>query len=694
MRVLFAGLALLAPARAQLWAPAAAAPVASGGAIAAGGAPEYVCRSAQLYLPGRSLGGGAPCLVAANGSEVAVAAELLAGETRFGWGAAATPGGAPVLGGVYTDRARYVCRARVSAGTDGGWHAGFTDLRFYAAIGGQACAFTFNGAVFAATGDAMQVLVAMPAGVDVTTVGLAPAAGAAPSATPSATSGLTPSATPTPTPSRSPTASATPIPAHVALWQSPEALGELSNAMVAGREGAAMLYVCAGALVTGEIVPGKFEVGWGGCDIPLNEREISDPVYTMLRATAWLGWAAAVAVSPAAVPATLNNISNVDWAPPAPGWAPVAIGFTPSDRGGAPLPRRVCRAWHPFAWTGPHAGYTDGVTRGVGFGSDATRPACLFSYGGLVVHATSFDVLFLGPPTLPSAAAAANASAAFSVVPQPGYSSSATPSNSRTPSGTPSRSPSASPTPSATPSPLDAATVQWGSVTLADVLGAPSRYVAAAPASAPRGFAALCRGYAAGGAALLASALPAAGAGAGACAGAATGAQALWATPWLAWSPPAAAVAVGAAPVTADGAAGGAGVCRAFDPATRAGPLAGALAGGACVLTATGASSAPGQAFDVLSLLPRAFTPADAAAWAAAQPALVQPSPSPSGTPSVSPSTSVLPSASLAPAVPGAAQWVRLAGLAGFPAAVPAGTETGYSITPYSAQADIIYVCR
>lgn len=426
----------------------------SGGLLNSSGV-EYVCRylidrAGGVALAGRSAGAGTPCLVGINDTEVSAPAsksELLPADPRLGWGAGVPASGSPVVAGDYGGRTRYACRGTTLQGTP---HAGSSDLRVYPS--GYRCLYSFGGAQLVATGVNVAVLVLMGSEAEVASAGLTPAvpASASPSPTPSQSSSMSPSALFVP---------------WLPTWVAASTLGKPPAALRAGLEGTSIIYVCKGVLSDGSTLPGKYETGWGGCDIPLNEIEVSDPSFMLLRNSSWLHWALAVQEPGAAKP--------IEWAPPAAGWLPVSGGVHPITRRN----RTVCRAYHPQAWSGPHAGYTDGEQLASGGGSDPTLVACQFSWGGLVVHSSTFDILYSGPPFLSLAAAEA---ANFSVAAKPVASPSRTPSNSRTPSQTPSVSPTPLTTPSPTPSPLPPTAIVWVQVGSSLVADAPTRYVQSA----------------------------------------------------------------------------------------------------------------------------------------------------------------------------------------------------------------------
>ncbi len=457
---------------APVWSSTLGAPSAlvSGG-IFANGAVEYVCRylmdrPGSVALAGRSAGPGMPCIVAANNSEIVAPAsrsELLPADGRLGWGASVAAGGSSVAAGDYGGRTRYVCRGTVS--TLPGVHAGMTDLRAYPF--GFSCLFGYGGAPFAATGSGVEILVLMTSAAAVADAGLLPAVVAPVSSSPTSS----PSAT-------APAAAV--IPPWVPQWALPSTFGRPPAALRAGAEGLSIIYVCTGVLADGTTLPGKYETGWGGCDIPYQEREDSDPVFTVLKASNWLQWAKGVP-TPSGSPALIGGRAPVAWASPSPGWTPV-VGGTANANGdnGSIFPnainRTVCRAWHPYAQSGPHAGYTDGLSLASGAGSDPTAVACLFSYGGLVVHTSNFDILFASPPGL-SADDAVRAGANFTLSEKPGTSPTRTPSNTRTPSFTPSFTPTTSLSPSPSPSPLTPPSVIWVEAAVGAVTSAPTRYV-------------------------------------------------------------------------------------------------------------------------------------------------------------------------------------------------------------------------
>ena len=373
----------------------------------------------------------------------------------MGWGRAIPPSGSAIIAGDYGGRTRYACRGKV-AGAGTTWHSGSSDMRVYPF--GFSCIFSYSTSLgppisFGATGADVELLVLMASAAEVT-----------------AAAGLTvavpASASPTPSPSFTPSPLAfTP---WLPTWVPASTLARPPAALRSGIEGTTIIYVCKGVLTDNSLMPGKYEVGWGGCDIPLNEVEVYDSTYTVLLNSSWLHWALAVPYGRA----------PVSWVPPASGWTPV-IGGVATSTGGVLLNRTVCRAYHPFVWSGPHAGYTDGVMLAAGYGSDPTQVACQFSYGGLVVHSSAFDVLFVGPSSL-SAAEAEAAGANFTHALKPGASPSRTPSNSRTPSVTASITPTSATTPTSSPSPLPPTSVIWVQVNTGLVAASPTRYTAAA----------------------------------------------------------------------------------------------------------------------------------------------------------------------------------------------------------------------
>lgn len=413
--------------------------------VPAGSSPtNFVCRVALPgggFVAGRANAAVSSCVAPINGSEYTtpIATGALVLDSRLAWSNSGSPlppesvlvsAGAP-----YLSQPSYVCRGVPPAAP--GAVSGSTTGAVLSAVGAPVCLVAAGGGRLAAlVAPAFDWLVGFPSDASLQP----PAAGLQPAV---------PSSSPTPTI----TASATPSPTVLAggsvSWYS-ASLG-YAGAVIAGTEGASSIFVCAGRLSTGDIVPGKYESIWSFCDISVEGVEVNEASYTLLRASPWLIWAAAVP----------SGTSYRPYRPPVVGAVPVVGGSYQSRA------LTVCRAWHPTARTGPHSGFVDGVTV-----SPATNtPACLFSWGGGTVKAATFDILFLAPTSF-SAAAAIAAAANATTVPQP------PPSPSVTPSRTASNSPTVSVTPSVTPSPLPPSAVVWASgVSYGSASGAVTRYM-------------------------------------------------------------------------------------------------------------------------------------------------------------------------------------------------------------------------
>ena len=120
------------------------------------------------------------------------------------------------------------------------------------------------------------------------------------------------------------------------------------------------MYVCAGTLPTGEVVPGKWEksTGWAWtyCDIPLNGLEVNAKSFSVLNASTAFFWSSVPIVG--GVPVSAGTYRNA--------------------------PAVVCRAWQPSARSGPHSGMFN-----------ASAGACMISYGGVVYVLPSYDLLYV-----------------------------------------------------------------------------------------------------------------------------------------------------------------------------------------------------------------------------------------------------------------------------------------------------------
>jgi len=193
--------------------------------------------------------------------------------------------------------------------------------------------------------------------------------------------------------------------------------GGTSDALLAGMDGSSPVTVCRGQ-VGSELVPGKRVGAARFCDVPVRGAELLDATFDSLRNNARLLWVAGNATA-----------------------AAEAGGYVRVDGGSWNTVRAtVCRALHPSG-SGPHSGYTDGLSYG-------GLRLCFFSWGGQTLSSAAFDVLFSLPP--PSATPTPSRSPSPTQTPV-----SATPTPTRSPSPPP---PSPSGTPSQTRTPTSSVT--------------------------------------------------------------------------------------------------------------------------------------------------------------------------------------------------------------------------------------------
>ena len=238
------------------------------------------------------------CSVSLNRSVALAPASLLLGsDARLGWWSGLPPAPAGlsfIVGGALlaSGEVQYVCRGRPASGL---LLPGTTNLR-HQTLGAQdvgPVCLVPNGALVSATfvpGTLMQglgtfdFLVSTPPGsaaADFAYAGVTPATvfGPSPSTSPSPT--LTPSVTPPATPSPSSTPSV--LPFYTALWYNITQAQYLTNVTTffAGMElDSTPIYVCAGFVATPDpnvmdILPGKYEVNFGKCNVPFNLAEVS-----------------------------------------------------------------------------------------------------------------------------------------------------------------------------------------------------------------------------------------------------------------------------------------------------------------------------------------------------------------------------------------------------------------------------------
>ena len=324
--------------------------------VPAGSSPtNFVCRVALPggggFVAGRANAAVSSCVAPINGSEYTtpIATGALVLDSRLAWsnsGAPLPPESVLVSAGApYLSQPSYVCRGVPPAAP--GAVSGSTTGAVLGAVGAPVCLVAVGGGRLAAlVAPAFDYLVGFPSDASLQP----PAAGLQPAV---------PSSSPTPTITTSATPSPTVLAGGSVSWYS-ASLG-YAGAAVAGAEGVSSIFVCAGRLSTGDIVPGKYESIWSFCDISVEGVEVNDASYTLLRASPWLMWAAAVP----------SGTSYWPYRPPVVGAVPVV--------GGSYMSRAltVCRAWHPTARTGPHSGFVDGVT----VSPVTNTPACLFSWG-------------------------------------------------------------------------------------------------------------------------------------------------------------------------------------------------------------------------------------------------------------------------------------------------------------------------
>lgn len=380
------------------------------------GTPIYVCRGT---LPNGDVISGkrssyfaaTTCNVPVNGTEyTATTSGALVKDPALWWGRMVPANATRVAAGTYQGQPSYVCRAAYPYLSNGP-HAGHTTgmpTSINGTVTAPTCTIAYGGKAVLITSGSFDYLYAVP--ID--------SASGLPSVNTTGGVPVVPSSSPTPTPSRTPSPSPTPAQPGVIRWVNATGMttaGVLAAAvpLAAGKEedGFSNIYVCAGYLSNGDVVPGKYESSWGFCDIPYlsngTEVESNDRYYEVLANSPWLVWSASTTDAPVAG----------------------ALQVIPGTYRGRNA--SVCRAWHPTRRSGPHAGFTDGAPVTIP-GSGYMRPACLFSYGGGVVHAPAFDFLW----QLPASANLSLAMAAARPVPQP--SLSPTPSQTPTPSPSPS----------------------------------------------------------------------------------------------------------------------------------------------------------------------------------------------------------------------------------------------------------------
>lgn len=338
---------------------------------------------------------------------------------------------------------------------------------------GLECAFGFGSAV--ASNTVFDVLVAMSpnaTAADWATPGLSPLV-ASPSNT--ASTSLTPSITPSVSPSPTPSPAGAPPGQVMLLNLTLAGSSAVFTAMQAGLESNRLdqIFACVAEIysnVTGALtarIAGKMDARqgtppyiWNFCAVALNERETniggttagggltggSFNVFTVIRASPWLLWC---------LPGAAANLAPY-------GATEVTIAGPNTPEG---LPVRPCRAWRisPTDTAGPHAG-----TVGYALGAGPSNPVltCNFGWGGGVVHATAYDVLWLLPSTL-NAVQAAGAATTCAVNGVPSPSQSPSPTNSPPP-----------PSPSTSPAARGVAT--WINVTVGAGVGwSPTNFVTA-----------------------------------------------------------------------------------------------------------------------------------------------------------------------------------------------------------------------
>ena len=272
-----------------------------------GAAAQFVCKGTTPTgdVPGTALAAGGvftPGCTLAYSKNVTVVtpALLLPTDARLGWWGGlppGPPGAAFELAGALsgTGEAQYVCRGRPLGAAPGTVLGGTTSMvrQVYDQLGdvGPVCLVP-NGQLVSPTfvaGTVMQglgtfeFLVRTPPGTtaaDYAASGVVPATvfGPTPSTSP------TPSTTASATPSLSPTPSTTPsvLPFYTVLWFNPAEATALSNltTFFAGQElDSTPIFVCAGFVPTADpnvrdILPGKYEVNFGKCNVPFNTTEV------------------------------------------------------------------------------------------------------------------------------------------------------------------------------------------------------------------------------------------------------------------------------------------------------------------------------------------------------------------------------------------------------------------------------------
>ena len=180
---------------------------------------------------------------------------------------------------------------------------------------------------------------------------------------------------PSATPSATPSASATPPPAQPGVVTWLPATSALSGVLVAGRENGGSIWVCRGTLPTGDVLPGKYEPSFYGCDVPYNGIEFVDGIFSLLGASPYLVWSSRpvaggvpvvagaylganvsicrayqAAVTPPTGPHSgyLNLTYTTTWAPVS-GSASPSTGWTPS-RSPSGLASSTAGATRTFSW--------------------------------------------------------------------------------------------------------------------------------------------------------------------------------------------------------------------------------------------------------------------------------------------------------------------------------------------------------